>query len=327
MELELSAVLKTYTPGTQLQFVLAWTRADGTAGEAASEWIDGPEFRARLELPMNEGVEALLRLQSADGIIQQQDLVLDLPGLSAEDFQLSAGSLSGLYSIAVGMGATATAEDPAIRVWSPYPELFWPETAQLTVTHNGEVLETTTLSLTEEETGGLVWPGRPGRASDPFGTGGCAGVLPAPDGQPGPGDGAHQHCPGGRERPAGEHSAFADKLRETEEAAGRICVRRPCLILLNIHHPGIPPQGVFPVVGLPAEHVGHGPRPEDAGEAAPEEQAGQFRPAAVRAQQAHGLEMALVPPQGGQDIPPGQGPSPGGGRTGRTAPAPGPGRR
>ena len=161
VELELSAVLKTYTPGTQLQFVLAWTRADGTAGETASEWIDGPEFRAQLEMPMNEGVEAILRLQSADGIIQQQDLVLDLPGLSAEDFQLSAGSLSGLYSIAVGNGATATAEDPAIRVWSPYPELFWPETAQLTVTLNGEVLETTTLSLTEEETGD--WYGRDGQ--------------------------------------------------------------------------------------------------------------------------------------------------------------------
>ena len=161
VELELSAVLKTYTPGTQLQFVLAWTRADGTAGETASEWIDGPEFRAQLELPMTTEVDADLRLQSADGIIQQQDLVLDLPGLSAEDFQLSAGSLSGLYSIAVGNGATATAADPAIRVWSPYPELFWPETAQLTVTLNGEVLETTTLSLTEEETGD--WYGRDGQ--------------------------------------------------------------------------------------------------------------------------------------------------------------------
>lgn len=161
VELELSAVLKTYTPGTQLQFVLAWVWADGTAGETASQWINGPEFRARLELSMNVEVDADLRLRSADGTIQQQDLVLDLPGLSAEDFQLSAGSLSGLYSIAVGMSGSATAENPVVVVLSPYPELFWPETATLTVTLNGKVLETTDLTLTEHEPG--VWYGQDGR--------------------------------------------------------------------------------------------------------------------------------------------------------------------
>lgn len=161
VEVEFSAVLKTYTPGTQLQFVLAWTRADGTAGETASQWLDSPEFRAQLELPMNVEVDADLRLQSADGIIQQQDLVLDLPGLSAEDFQLSAVSLSGLYAIAVGMSGTALAENPVVVVLSPYPELFWPVSAQLTVTLNGEVLETTSLTLTEHERG--VWYGQDGR--------------------------------------------------------------------------------------------------------------------------------------------------------------------
>ena len=161
VEVELAAVLKTYTPGTQLQFVLAWVWADGTAGETASQWINGPEFRARLELSMNVEVDADLRLRSADGTIQQQDLVLDLPGLSAEDFQLSAGSLSGLYSIAVGMSGSATAENPVVVVLSPYPELFWPETATLTVTLNGKVLETTDLTLTEHEPG--VWYGQDGR--------------------------------------------------------------------------------------------------------------------------------------------------------------------
>lgn len=161
VELELCAVLKTYTPRTQLQFVLAWVRADGTAGETASEWINGPEFRTRLELPMDVEVDADLRLQSADGIIQQQDLVLDLPGLRSEDFQLSALSLSGLYSIAVGMSGSATAENPVVVVLSPYPELFWPMSAQLTVTLNGEVLETTDLTLTEHERG--VWYGQDGQ--------------------------------------------------------------------------------------------------------------------------------------------------------------------
>ena len=161
VEVELAAVLKTYTPGTQLQFVLAWVWADGTAGETASQWINGPEFRARLELSMNVEVDADLRLRSADGTIQQQDLVLDLPGLSAEDFQLSAGSLSGLYSIAVGMSGSATAENPVVVVLSPYPELFWPETATLTVTLTGKVLETTDLTLTEHEPG--VWYGQDGR--------------------------------------------------------------------------------------------------------------------------------------------------------------------
>ena len=110
---------------------------------------------------MDVEVDADLRLQSADGIIQQQDLVLDLPGLRSEDFQLSALSLSGLYSIAVGMSGSATAENPVVVVLSPYPELFWPMSAQLTVTLNGEVLETTDLTLTEHERG--VWYGQDGR--------------------------------------------------------------------------------------------------------------------------------------------------------------------
>lgn len=146
---------------------------------------------------MNVEVDADLRLRSADGTIQQQDLVLDLPGLSAEDFQLSAGSLSGLYSIAVGMSGSATAENPVVVVLSPYPELFWPETATLTVTLNGKVLETTDLTLTEHEPGGVVWSGRPGAPAGAAGPGGCAGVLPAPDGQPGPGDSVFRDCPGG----------------------------------------------------------------------------------------------------------------------------------
>ena len=78
--------------------------------------------------------------------------------LIPEAFQLSADSLSAFYSIAVGNSATVTAEDLAVRIFSRYPELFWPEEAVLTVALNGEVLESAPLALSQEGTG--TWYGR-----------------------------------------------------------------------------------------------------------------------------------------------------------------------
>ena len=107
--------------------------------------------------------------------------------------------------------------------------------------------------------------------------------------------------------PPGRASVSRDKTRGTERPPGAYVNRRPSFIPLDIHHPGIPPQGVLPVVGLSTEHVGHGPWPKDAGETASEEQFSEFFPLPFRAQQAHGLQMALVPPQGRQNLGPGQG--------------------
>lgn len=156
--LALTGTLKTYTPGTQLQFVLDWTR-EGDTGRVESEWLEGPTYSAQVELPMNEGTVCTLRLRDGDGVIREQ-LVENAvtQSLIPEAFQLSADSLSAFYSIAVGNSATVTAEDPAVRIFSPYPELFWPEEAVLTVTLNGEVLETAPLTLTEHERG--IWYGQ-----------------------------------------------------------------------------------------------------------------------------------------------------------------------
>lgn len=67
-------------------------------------------------------------------------------------------ALSAFYSIAVGNSATVTAEDLVVRIFSRYPELFWPEEAVLTVALNGEVLESAPLALSQEGTG--TWYGR-----------------------------------------------------------------------------------------------------------------------------------------------------------------------
>lgn len=160
--LSLSGTLKTYTPGTQIQFVLNWTDWETGAGQAVSDWVDGPGFETEVELPMNDDLEGVLRLKDADGVIQEQTLTEVYSGsLSADSFQLSADSLTALYSIAVGSSATVTAEDPAVRIYSPYPNLFQPVSAELTVTLNGEVLDVLPLTLAEERTG--VWYGRSGQ--------------------------------------------------------------------------------------------------------------------------------------------------------------------
>ena len=156
--LALSANLKTYEPGMQIQFALDWTREDQT-GQQETRWLEGPNYLAEIELPMNWETTCILRLRNGEGVIREQ-LVENAvtQSLIPEAFQLSADSLSAFYSIAVGNSATVTAEDPAVRIFSPYPELFWPEEAVLTVTLNGEVLETAPLTLTEHERG--IWYGQ-----------------------------------------------------------------------------------------------------------------------------------------------------------------------
>lgn len=146
--------LKEYSDDTQAQVEL---ERDGE-GRYTSQWSAAPEFIGYLtEVPMAESYHCKIRVRAGDGRVREYEM--DPIGSLAEDeFQLSADSLSALYSISVGNSATATAEDPAARIFSPYPELFRPMSAQLTVTLNGEVLETTTLSLTEEGTG--IWYGR-----------------------------------------------------------------------------------------------------------------------------------------------------------------------
>ncbi len=156
--LALSANLKTYEPGMQIQFALDWAREDQT-GQQETRWLEGPNYLAEIELPMNWETACTLRLRDGDGVIQEQ-LVENAvtQSLIPEAFQLSADSLSDFYSIAVGNSATVTAEDLAVRIFSRYPELFWPEEAVLTVALNGEVLESAPLALSQEGTG--TWYGR-----------------------------------------------------------------------------------------------------------------------------------------------------------------------
>ena len=149
--------LKEYSDDTQAQVEL---ERDGE-GRYTSQWSAAPEFIGYLtEVPMAESYHCKIRVRAGDGRVREYEME-PIGSLAEDEFQLSADSLSALYSISVGNSATATAEDPAARIFSPYPELFRPMSAQLTVTLNGEVLETADLTLTEQETG--VWYGRDGQ--------------------------------------------------------------------------------------------------------------------------------------------------------------------
>lgn len=69
--LALSANLKTYEPGMQIQFALDWTREDQT-GQQETRWLEGPNYLAEIELPMNWETACTLRLRDGDGVIQEQ---------------------------------------------------------------------------------------------------------------------------------------------------------------------------------------------------------------------------------------------------------------
>lgn len=65
MTLALSAALKSYASGTKGQFTLCWDEG-GQTESRATDWLDGPEFSGRLELPMGTDAQVIFRWQGED---------------------------------------------------------------------------------------------------------------------------------------------------------------------------------------------------------------------------------------------------------------------
>ncbi len=146
--------LKEYSMGAQVQLMLT-----GTDGEQyVSQWAQAPDFTGSLAgIPMSDwGYICALRVEE-EGNVREMELE-PISSLGPEQFQLRADSLAAFYAISVGSSATVTAEDPAVRIYSPYPQLFQPAWARLTVTLNGQELESVSLTLTQE--GDDLWYGR-----------------------------------------------------------------------------------------------------------------------------------------------------------------------
>ena len=149
---DVKAVLKTYTPGTQAQFSLSWKAVDGTEGQTLSDWVDGPEFVARVTIPMNHQLSPLVRLRSAEGVVQEQAMQNQYSGMHPDNFTLQAYNLFKSFTMHVSNTVTVveegTAEENvAVEIYTGWPELFYPVSAELSAELNGEVFFRETLQL------------------------------------------------------------------------------------------------------------------------------------------------------------------------------------
>lgn len=159
VDIELTATLKSWTPGTQAQFVLDWTQADQTTGQSVTEWVDGPAFQAELTLPMNYRSEVTLLLKDADGTIREQQMDTIYGGMSEEDFYLACYNLMAVFSISSGNMDTATREDPYIDIYSTHPALLWVEKAYLSAQVGGEEILSQPLNVVKSGDDLGLWKG------------------------------------------------------------------------------------------------------------------------------------------------------------------------
>lgn len=149
---EVRVALKTYTPGTQAQFSLSWTTVDGTEGQTLSDWVEGPEFVARVTIPMNHQLSPVVRLRAADGVVQEQAMQTQYSGMHPDNFTLQAYNLFKSFSFHVGNYATVIPDSPegenvAVVIYTGLPELFYPISAELIAERNGEEFLRAPLSL------------------------------------------------------------------------------------------------------------------------------------------------------------------------------------
>lgn len=154
----LSASMKEYLAGSQVQFLADWTTAEEENGLVTGNWVDGPDFADSLILPMNYHTEVTLRVRDAEGNIKEQ-FVDTLHQFHPENFQLEARELTAVLNI-TGIYknvayATAKVQDPHVEVYSHYPRLYQPQSAHMTVTVNGETVldEEMTLGKTADDNG------------------------------------------------------------------------------------------------------------------------------------------------------------------------------
>ena len=148
--LALSAALKSYAPGTKGQFTLCWDEG-GQTESRATDWLDGPEFSGRLELPMGTDAQVIFRWQGEDGVLQEEAMT-PVYGFARESFGLWTNGLTTMFQISDGLNlSTVMAEDNSgVIVGSAYPELLWPTQAELAVTIGGEEKVRETLTLLEQ---------------------------------------------------------------------------------------------------------------------------------------------------------------------------------
>lgn len=131
VDLKLSAALKTYAVGTQMQFALKWRKTDDTTGELVCDPIDGPKFETTVTIPMNYHLEVAVLITDQDGTIHEQPTDTIYGGMHPGEFVVqfrSAGSSSqaerGFYRY-------------ELDVYSLWPELIYPTSIVTVITLDG----------------------------------------------------------------------------------------------------------------------------------------------------------------------------------------------
>ena len=95
VDLRLTATLKEYTPGSQLQFVLDWQKTDETKGQTVTEPVNGPKFVAEVTIPMNFHLEISMREVLPDGGHREQKVNRVYSGMHPDNFSFDVGNVFG----------------------------------------------------------------------------------------------------------------------------------------------------------------------------------------------------------------------------------------
>lgn len=111
VRLTLSADLKTYTPETQARYRLTWEEADGSTGEAVTDWTAPPLFTAcDVQVPLSTYTTAALEIREGDRT-QRYDLG-PLTSLDPDAFVLFGEQETAPFSVDMGGAVSVTAEHP-----------------------------------------------------------------------------------------------------------------------------------------------------------------------------------------------------------------------
>ena len=150
--LSLEATLKEYPAGSTMQFILDYVEDDQTGGQVCTGYVEGPNFKAEITLPLNFHTEVSIRLMDTDGNLQEQ-FVEYIYSLSGENFQLECYNLRVPFKLKISrFGAVsemAVAEEAYIDIYTNHPGQFWPENARLTAWVNGEKVFSEEMALTQ----------------------------------------------------------------------------------------------------------------------------------------------------------------------------------
>ena len=134
--LHLNATMKEYAAGSKMQFCATWQKVDDTEGQTTGDWVDGPNFRSEITLPLNHNTVISIRVEDADGNIKEYVIPTPIHELHPDNFHLYARNLITPFAITTkGFGITsqtAKAEQAYIIIESIFPDFFWPEKAEVT---------------------------------------------------------------------------------------------------------------------------------------------------------------------------------------------------